>query len=61
MLTRFEDSELQDVKRSFEMPAVEDSIDAGEENALQDFRIVWAVPIQTFDLRFHWRTSCGLE
>ena len=36
MFSRFEDGEPQNVERPLRMPAVEDPIDADQENALQD-------------------------
>src|ERR1700733_4691835 len=37
VLFRFENSEPQNVERSLRMPAIEGSIDANQEDALQDF------------------------
>jgi hypothetical protein len=61
MFSWFEDDEPQNVERPLGMPAVEDPINADEENTLQDARSVRTVAMQTWDVAFHDVTSCDLE
>src|ERR1700686_1912873 len=56
----FKNDEPQNVEWPLGMPAVEDPIDADQENALQDGRSVGAVAMQTWDMTFHGATSCDL-
>src|SRR6202043_2924962 len=57
MFSWFENDEPQNVERPLGMPAIENPIDADEENALQDGRSVGTVAMQTWDMAFHGATS----
>src|SRR5512135_3534026 len=61
VLSWFENDEPQNVERSFGMPAVEDPIDADQENTLQDALGVETITTQTWDVTFHGAISCDLE
>jgi hypothetical protein len=61
MFSRFEDDEPQNVERSLGMPAVEDPIDADQENAFQDARSIGNIAMQTWNMAFHGANSCDLE
>jgi hypothetical protein len=60
MLSRFQDSESQDVKGSLRMPTVEGSIDSDQESAFQSVIACRPFTMQAWDLAFHGATSCAL-
>jgi hypothetical protein len=61
VFSRFENREPQNVERPLRMPAVEDSIDADQENALQHVAGPLTFTTQTWNVAFHETTSCCLE
>jgi hypothetical protein len=60
MSSRFEDSEPQTVEWTLRMPSIEGSINANQENALQDVLGVVTLSMQTWDMAPHELLSCCL-
>jgi hypothetical protein len=61
MFSWFENDEPQNVEGSLGMPTIKDTIDADQENTLQDALGVVIFTMQTWDMAFHGATSCDLE
>jgi hypothetical protein len=60
MFSWFEDSEPQNIERPLRMPAVEDPINADQENAIQDALKGLTFAVQTWNVTLHEVASCDL-